>query len=84
MIGEPVLRRCPLRPEKGCFSLGGPITTGNDVFVVSWSLSDGGEEAKHSSGDVTDDEGNEGPIPNLNGGRRFSARPLFEGTAVVE
>ena len=60
------------------------MTTGNDVFVGSWSFSGGGEEAKHSSGDITDGEGNEGPFPNLNGGRRFSGRPPFKGTAVVD
>lgn len=83
MIGEPVFRRCPLRPEKGCFSLGGPITIGNDVFAVGWSFSWGGE-AKYSSGDIKDGECNEGPFPNLNGGRRFSARTFFKGTDVVE
>lgn len=79
-----MFRRCPLRPENGCFSLGGPITIGRDVFAEGWSLSCGGEEAKDSPGDIKDGEGNAGPFPNLNGGRRFSARPGFKGTDVVE
>lgn len=83
-----MLRRCPLIPEKGCFSRGGPITIGNDVSAVSWSLSGsfccGGDEAKHSSADIEDGGGNEGPFPNLKGGRRLSPRTFFEGTDVVE
>lgn len=60
------------------------MTVGNDVSAVGWSFCSGGEEAKHSSGDIKDAEGNEGPFPNLNGGRRFSARAFFKGTAVDE
>lgn len=54
------------------------------MLAVSGSFPCGGEEVKHSSGDNKDCRGNEGPFPNLNGGRRFSARPFFEGTDVVE
>lgn len=79
-MGDPPLRECPFRPEKGCLNLGGPIANGAGECADCGLFSRCGEDSKHSSGDINDD-GTEGPLPNLKGGHSTCAD--FSDTDVV-
>lgn len=87
IIGEPLPRSCPAAPEKECFSFGGPKANCVCEFAVNGFFCCGGEDAKHSSADINDGGGNEGPLLKLNGGkggRRFSALLFFFMSTEVE
>lgn len=81
MMGDPILRRCPPRPDEGCLNLGGPIGKGAGECAECGRASPLVEDAKHSSVDIKDKEGTEGPLLNLNGGH--SVRADFKETDVV-
>ena len=59
------------------------MTEGNGEFADCGLLSCGGEEAKHSSADISDDAGSGSPLPNLNGGSWLSARAQLKETELV-
>lgn len=56
------------------------MVNGNDELAFSC----GGEEVKHSSEDIKEGVGNEGPFPNLKEGKTFSARTFLRGADAVE
>lgn len=80
-IGEPAARRVPATPDRGCRNRGGPIGSGAGECADCGRLSIWGEDAKHSSADITDGWSTEGPLPNLKGGH--STRADLNETAEV-
>ena len=83
MIGDPEFRVYPVRPRNGCLSLGGPITDGKGEFADCGLRSCGGDEAKHSSADISGGAGSGSPLPNLNGGSWLSALAELKETELV-
>lgn len=80
-IGDPILRRFPLRLVIDCLNLGGPIGKGAGECADCGRFSPGGENPKHSSADINVGAGTEVPLPNLKGGP--STRAALQGNNVV-
>ena len=59
------------------------MTEGNGEFADCGLLSCGGEEAKHSSADISDGGGNGSPFPNLNSGSWPSALAELNDTELA-
>ncbi len=60
------------------------MTEGSGEFADRGLLSCGGDEAKHSSVDMSDGGGKGSSFPNLNGGSWLSVLTELKGTEPVE